>query len=106
LRRQLHKMSRKMNPLEWLKAIYETFGTPCPRASLIVVAILGAVFFDAVWLFAAKQVEKDRQAKSVQPRISGQATTSGDKSPSVTGDGNNITYDDSSGPKEKPKPTK
>lgn len=92
-----------MNPLDWLKAIYETFGTPYPRASLVAVGFLGAICFVAVWLFAAKQVEKGRQISSPS-QVSGPATTSGDKSPAVTGNGNSIQYDQSSTPKKKSEP--
>jgi hypothetical protein len=96
-----------MKPLEWLKAIYETFGTPYPRISLVAVMIVGAIFGGAVWLFAAKQVEKDRRATSNTPsQATGPAITSGDNSPANTGKGNNITYDQSSHPVKKPEPAK
>lgn len=42
---------RFMNPMETLKAIYETFGTPYPRASLLAVMFLGAISFAAVVAF-------------------------------------------------------
>jgi len=90
-----------MNPLQWLKAIYETFGTPYPRASLVAVTILGAILFAAVWLFAAKQVQKDHHNSTVPSQVSGPASTGGDKSPAVTGTGNNVTYDQSSHPESK-----
>jgi hypothetical protein len=97
-----------MNPLQWLKAIYETFGTPYPRASLMAVAILGAIFFAAVWLFAAKQVEKDRGASTqvVPATASGPASTKGPNSPAVTGSGNDVRYDQSSHAAKKPEPPK
>jgi hypothetical protein len=95
-----------MNPLQWLKAIYETFGTPYPRASLIAVAILGAILFAAGWLLAAKQVEKDRQISPAPSQVSGPASTAGDDSPAVTGSENKITYDKSSHPEKKTKPPK
>jgi hypothetical protein len=96
-----------MKPLEWLKALYETFGTPYPRISLIAVMILGAIFGGALWLFAAKQVEKDHQATLSTPsRASGPAITSGDNSPASTGNENSITYDQSSHPVKKSEPPK
>jgi hypothetical protein len=82
-----------MNPIEGLKAIYETFGTPHPRASLIAVMILGAASFGAVWVFAAKQVEKSR-VLARPPQVSGPATTTGDESPANTGSGNEFNYGD------------
>jgi hypothetical protein len=93
-----------MNPLQWLKAVYETFGTPYPRASLAAVAFLGAICFVAVWLFAAKQVEKDRQTSSAP--MSGPASTTGDNSPANTGGGNQFQYDQSTHSQKKPKPQK
>lgn len=90
---------RFMNPIEWLKAIHEAFGTPYPRASLGVVGFLGAVCFVAVWLFAAKQVEKGHQVSTTAPaRVSGAATA--DKgSIANTGDGN--SFNQSSAPEKK-----
>src|SRR2546430_7644706 len=93
---------RFMNPLQWLKTIYETVGTPHPRASLTIVAILGAVAFGGIWWFTGKQVEKDRQA-IISPKASGNASTVGANSPAVTGTGNEIQYQQSSEPQEKPK---
>jgi hypothetical protein len=84
-----------MNPIQWLKAVYESFGTPYPRASLIAVMVLGAIVFGAVWLFAAKQVEKDR-GTSASPVVTGPASTKGPNSPAVTGTGNDFHYDQSS----------
>jgi hypothetical protein len=95
-----------MNPLQWLKAIYETFGTPYPRTSLVAVAFLGAICFVAIWLFAAKQVERDRQAPSTPRSMSGPASSTGDNSPANTGNGNDFRYDESSHPENKPKPHK
>jgi hypothetical protein len=97
-----------MNPLEWLKAIYESFGTPYPRASLVAVMILGAISFAAVWLFAAKQVERDHVAgtRGAQPAVNGPASTKGPNSPAVTGNGNDIQYDQSPNPDNKNKGSK
>jgi hypothetical protein len=93
-----------MHPLEWLKALYETFGTPYPRASLVVVAVLGAIFSAAVWVFAAKQVEKDHQVPSNPSRVSGPASTAGPQSPANTGNGNEFKYEQPSPPKEQTPP--
>ena len=95
-----------MNPVQWLKAIYETFGTPYPRASLAAVTCLGAIGCAAVWVFAAKQVEKDRQTQTAPPSMTGPATTSGDNSPANTGNGNTFNYDQPSQPERKPKSPK
>lgn len=95
---------RFMNPMEWLKAIYETFGAPYPRASLVAVGLLGAICFVGVWLFAARQVEKGREVSTTPSQVSGPASTTGDKSPAVTGNGNSIQYDQSSNAKKKPEP--
>ena len=79
-----------MNPLQWLKAIYETFGSPYPRASLAAVMVLGAIVSGAVWLFAAKQVEKDRQQTVSPPQTTGAASASGNHSVANTGNGSTI----------------
>jgi len=95
-----------MNPIEWLKAVYETFGTPYPRVSLIVVAILGAILFATVWLFAAKQVDKDHQIQSVPSRLGGPASTTGAQSPANTGNGNQFNYGEPPPPPKEQKPPK
>ena len=98
---------RVMKPLEWLKAIYETFGTPYPRVSLIAVMLICAIFGGAVWLFAAKQVAKDHgTVLNAQPQVSGPASTTGPNSPANTGNGNDIRYDQSSNHEKKPPPKK
>jgi hypothetical protein len=94
-----------MNPMEWLKAIYETFGTPYPRMSLISVMVLGAIFSGALWLVLARQVEKGR-VPTAPSQATGPASTSGDNSPANTGSGNDIQYDQSSHPEKKSKPPK
>jgi hypothetical protein len=93
-----------MKPLQWLKVIYETFGTPYPRASLIVVMILCAIVGGGAWLVLAKQVQKDRINSSTPsslppPSVSGPASTSGNNSPANTGNGNVFNYDQSKPPK-------
>ena len=72
--------------LEWLKDIYEAFGTPYPRTSLIAVTLLGGAIFCAIWIVAGKQVAKDRAAITPAPQSTlsssvGSASTSGANSP-------------------------
>ena len=96
-----------MNPMDWLKAIYDFFGTPYPRVSLVVVTILGGAAAASIWSFAAKQVEKDRNASTVPSQVSGPASTAGDNSPANTGSENEFKYDQSPpDAKGKPKPSK
>jgi len=83
-----------MKPMEIAKAVYQVFGTPYPRLSLGAVALLGAISFAAVWLFLAKQVEKDRAAAPIPPAMTGPATA-GNGSVANTGNGNTITNDSS-----------
>lgn len=91
-----------MNPIDWLKALYETFGTSYPRASMVVVVLLGGAVSGVVWNFAAKQVQKDHQMLSA-PTNTGPASTTGRQSPAITGSGNQVTYGESpSKKKEKP----
>jgi hypothetical protein len=86
--------------MDILKAIYEFFGTPYPRLSLFLVTILGAAVFAGVWLFAAKQVAKDHQNGNAPSQMNGPASTTGNQSPAVTGNGNSFSYKQSS-PKKK-----
>jgi hypothetical protein len=98
-----------MNPMQWLKALYETFGVPWPKISMVTVIALGAVIFGGIWILAKKQVEKDQSQTIILPdvpKVSGDAHTSGANSPAVTGDGNNFQYNNSSPHKEKPKSAK
>jgi hypothetical protein len=74
--------------METLKAIYETFGTPYPRASLIFGMVLSAAVFAVLWLFLAKQVGKGRSS-SVPFQVNGPATA-GNGSVANTGNGNTI----------------
>jgi hypothetical protein len=87
--------------MEWLKAFYETFGTPYPRMSLVSVMLLGAIFSGALWLVLARQVEKGRQLPNPPSQVSGPASTTGSNSPANTGNGNDIRYDQSSNNHEK-----
>jgi hypothetical protein len=87
-----------MNPIEMLKSIYETFGTPYPRASLVVVGLLGAICFVAVWLFAAKQVEKGTPSSSSPSQVNGPATAGNG---SVANTGNSNTINQPSAPEKK-----
>jgi hypothetical protein len=95
------------NVSEILAALYKLIGVPYPRASLAVITILGAlagsVIACALWITAAAQYAKTE--KTVLPtHVSGPASTSGDNSPAVTGDGNQIDYGKSPEPKPKGKP--
>jgi hypothetical protein len=97
-----------MNPLDWLKAIYETFGMPYPRASFLVVTLLGAGLFAGTWMLTAKQVEKDHKATSdssgaqSQPKgaTTNHAITSGPQSPAITGHDNQVQYENALKPNE------
>lgn len=97
---------RYMNPMEWLKAAYEAFGVPHPKLSLLVVAIAGAITFGAGWMLLGHMVIRDRAAKAQTLQTvpaSGAATTSGDSSPAVSGNGNTITYEQPSSDSSKKK---
>jgi hypothetical protein len=85
-----------LNPLEWLKLAYETFGAKYPAGSMIAVMLLGAFVFGAVWQITAHKYQKDqigdRQAPAVTTQQTGAAKTSGSNSPAITGSGNEISY--------------
>jgi len=80
-----------MNPLDWLKALYEAFGVSHPRASLVSVMALGAIIFGGVWKLAATQYAKTVRSAHVAP-TTGNATTQGSQSPAITGSDNTVTY--------------
>jgi hypothetical protein len=84
--------------METLKAIYETFGTPYPRMSLVAVMMLGAIFSGAAWLVLARQAGKG-SITNVPAQVSGSATA-GDGSIANTGNGNNLHQ--ASHPEKKP----
>ena len=95
--------SRIVNPMEWLRGIYETFGTPYPRLSLVAVMLLGAIFCGSAWLVLAKQVEKGHAepAHSVN-------TTTWPQSPIMPNNGGSVTIskdapEPAPPPKDKPK---
>jgi hypothetical protein len=90
-----------MKLLDLLKPFYEAFGTPYPRASQVVVTILGALIAGSLWWFVGKQLEKDHQVSTAPSQVSGPASTMGDKSPAVTGNGNTIQYDQTPSPSDK-----
>ncbi len=87
-----------MNPMDWLKAIYETFGTPYPRASLACVMLLGAIAFGAVWVFAAKQVTKESHTVN-----SGSSAATAGSGIANTGNGNTINQSQSGEKRTPPK---
>jgi hypothetical protein len=110
-----------MNPMQWLKAIYEAFGVPYPVGSLIAVMFLCAFIVAGVWVFTAKQYEKDHPKSQVPPitqapttttpqpqqpgipfAATGSATTHGENSPANTGDANTFTYGAPKKPTPKP----
>jgi hypothetical protein len=103
-------LKKIMNPFEWFKTLYGAFGAKNPTASLIVVMIVTAMIGGAFWTFSAYLYHRDLPKAPTaitqpMPPKSGNATTTGDQSPAVTGDGNRTTYgqpSDSKEPKSKP----
>jgi hypothetical protein len=81
-----------LNPIEWLKLAYETFGANHPKASMIGVTILGGIVFAGVWHFAAVQYHKDQMKQPTVATPTVTNTTSGPESPINTGNGNNFNY--------------
>jgi|SRR5664280_1259332 len=96
---------RFMNPFEWARNLYETFGAKHPIASLIVVMLIGAGLAATFWQIGAYQYHKGQLATApLSVPASGAAATSGAKSPAVTGNGNTIQYGNPPPPeKKKPK---
>jgi hypothetical protein len=96
--------------LELAKVIYDAIGIESPRKFIAVCALAGALIFTVLgWLVLkgaqARLREQTRSTPAIQAPIkSGNASTSGDKSPAVTGNGNSFTYDQTPEAK-KPKST-
>jgi hypothetical protein len=84
-----------LNPLEWLKSLYEVFGAKHPTASFAVVMIVGALFAGVLWMVGAQQYEKGRAALGAPARTSptGAVTTTAPCSPVITGNGNTVAAD-------------
>jgi hypothetical protein len=96
-----------MDWLKWLKGFYETFGLPHPTISLVLISLLGALLFGSGWTVIGRQVEKDRIGHGVKrEQKTGDATTTGDQSPAVSGNSNNITYEGSPSGEKKHKARK
>lgn len=69
-----------MNPTDWLKTAYGAFGSKHPTASLLVVMVVGALVFGAIWKIAAyKYSEASSKVSSTIPQP--QNTTYGPESP-------------------------
>jgi hypothetical protein len=85
--------------IDFLKQIYNAVGAPYPRLSLLVVMVVAALVAGVFWYSLGKQVEKDHSASP--PQVSGPASTSGNNSPAVTGNGNTVTYGSPPAPQKK-----
>src|ERR1700733_15281634 len=92
---------RSINPMEWLKAIYETFGTPYPRASLIAVMLLCAIVGGAAWLVLARQVDKSKANTDLVPSVN---TTNGAQSPIMPNNGAPVTISNDNSKSKQPPP--
>jgi hypothetical protein len=85
-----------LNPLEWLKSLYETFGVKHPAVSLVIVMIIGAGAFGAMWKVGEHQYEKAlavaKAAAGSQPAPPvGPITTNAPCDPVTLGSGNAVT---------------
>lgn len=56
---------RFLNPMEWLKPIYELIGTRYPVGSLIIATLLGAMMFGGGWWLLGRQYEKERNGSKI-----------------------------------------
>lgn len=78
--------------MDVLTSVYEAFGTPYPKLSLLIVCLLGALTFGVVWVFLGKQVEQQVQVPPPPPtiQVTGPANA-GDSGIANSGNGNKIT---------------
>ena len=80
-----------MDPREWLKLAYETFGAKHPIGSLVCVMILFALFGGAVWMLGANLYEKSHPAEHSTTRSPSAPTqTAAQCGVNVDGNGNKI----------------
>jgi len=93
-----------LNPLEWLKIAYETFGAKHPTGSLIGVMVLGALLAGAVWLVGAQQYGKSHSAPTVPTPTTN--TTSGPQSPIMPGNSGTVTITNQAPKPDQPPPKK
>ena len=88
------KLTKMVNPMEWLKSLYAALGAKYPIASLIVVVILGMIVgglvFGSVWRIGAYQYEKD-QVKRPKVESPSQNTTYGPESPIMPNNSGSVT---------------
>lgn len=82
--------------MDWLKFLYQLFGSKHPTTSLIVVSVFGAILSGGSWWLIGLKYENDSARHSSLPRPisahTGPATTTGNNSPANTGSGNVTTY--------------
>ena len=95
---------RFMNPIEWLKSLYETFGAKHPTASLIVVMLLGAGLAAVLWQIGAQQYQKGQSVPAPVPPVVN--TTTGPQSPIMPNNGGNITINGGNNAPQPPPPPK
>jgi hypothetical protein len=81
-----------VNPLDWLKILYEAFGAKHPITSYAVVMIVGALVFGAAWTLGARQFEKSR-TEGILPTPPAVIQNSGDCSANIAGSGNKTSVD-------------
>lgn len=102
-----------MNPMEWLSWLYGKFFTNHTILSYFLVGSLTLLVALIVWTRAIDKYWEEHPPSPAPvagpqkpaPAKSGNATTTGNNSPAVTGDGNRIIYSqpsDSKEPKSKP----
>ena len=79
-----HGLRKAINPVEWLKAIYGSFGVKHPMGSLICIVILGMIIgglvLGTVWRIGAYEYEKDA-AKTMKVVSPPRNTSYGSQSP-------------------------
>lgn len=64
--------------MNWLESIYEVAGSPCPRFSIAVAGLVGAIVFGGGWWLIGRQYEKDHSVAAAGNEVaSDQATRSG-----------------------------
>ena len=85
--------------------MYEAFGAKHPTTSLVVVMVLGALAFGAVWHVAARQYEKGTARNAVTPVTQPSVNnTSGPQSPIMPNNSGTVTITNGEKKPERPAP--
>lgn len=93
-----------MNPMEWLKSLYETFGGPKhPTVLLVGAIVVGGILGAVACLVAANEYKKAQLAAPAPTSIN---ATAGSQSPIIPNNRGNVTINGGTNSSPPPPPPK